>query len=75
MKDLEGHTLKDCRPQEEEDGNLFEKELDRLEKSPGARPVSVPISKDAVNEFKALGRLKGQYVWDVIPSHPTAVRP
>ena len=32
--------------------------------------------KDALNEFKALRRIKGQlYVWDVIPSYPTAVRP
>ena len=29
-----------------------------------------PIPKDAVNEFKAPGRLKGQDVWDVIPSYP-----
>ena len=31
--------------------------------------------KDALNEFKALRRIKGQYVWDVIPSYLTAVRP
>ena len=31
--------------------------------------------KDALNEFKALRRIKGQYVWDVIPPYPTAVRP
>ena len=31
--------------------------------------------KDALNEFKALRRIKGQYVWDVFPPYPTAVRP
>ena len=31
--------------------------------------------KDALNEFKALRQIKGQYVWDVIPSYPTVVRP
>ena len=42
----------------------------------GARDRSAcPTSKDAVDEFKVLGRLKGQYVWGVIPSYPTAVRP
>ena len=34
-----------------------------------------PTAKDALNEFKALRRLKGQYVWDIIPSYPTAVWP
>ena len=29
-----------------------------------------PTPKDALNEFKALRRLKGQDVWDVIPSYP-----
>ena len=34
-----------------------------------------PTPNDALNEFKALGRLKDQDAWDVIPSYPTAVRP
>ena len=31
--------------------------------------------RSALYEFKAMRRLKGQYVWDAIPSYPTAVRP
>ena len=51
--------MKECLSQEEEDGNLFEKELDRLEKGRRARDRSAcPIPKDVVNEFKALCRLK-----------------
>ena len=38
-------------------------------------PPPPPIPKDAVNESKALGRLKGQDVCDVVPSYPTALRP
>ena len=34
-----------------------------------------PTQKGALDEFKALRRLKGQYVWDVIPSYPTEARP
>ena len=34
-----------------------------------------PTPNDTLNEFKALGRLKDQDVWDVIPSYRTAVRP
>ena len=72
MKDFERQTLEDCLSQEEEDGDRFEKELDRLERGRMARNRSAcPMPKDAVSEFKALGRLKGQ---DATPSHPTPLQ-
>ena len=69
-------TLKDRLSQEEEGGDFFDKELDRLEKGRKThdRPACL-LPENAVNEFKALGRLKDQDVWNVIPSYPTAVRP
>ena len=66
-----------CLLQEEDDADSFEKELDRLEKGRQVRnrpALSPQGDKEAVEEYKALGRLKGQDVWTVIPSYPEAMR-